>query len=629
MTSTPGFVTVATAATDTIFGVNGPKAAPNGEPVELQADETDYVTMLAGGAITSGSFLVPTTNGAVVSSTAGQFISTTSSTTGLTFSSKVNKTITSSTNLNFLPTGTGAQPVSVNSKLAETVSVKDFGAVGDGVANDTTAIQNALNSGARTVFIPKGTYNITAPLQMSSGTSLIGEGGGQYDSGTVIKKATTTVGTGSNVTGAVTDSYAVNAMLIMTHADDTFAFNNTVEGIRFESVGFVVEYGIYMPRTSQTKLANVSVFQCKIGVYTKDSWSCTFQQCNFFCNSIESGLATAMGISSYGWASGSKGVWFDPDSGIGSGTSLCALNTIVRDCAIGWDISGLNYSTLVGCGTDNISQCAYKFTSSVVSVVGCGMENVFCGEAAIRVIGGRISMSAFSTFQIRNKPSGGDGYYIRVSDGGDLNLIGCEFVALTSGTSNTINLAIGTDGTITHDAATLMPSGGNTFISYSGTSSKILLANPLQINDSIGTKYIKGKLKGNLYQEKADKDIVQAGTNIATFTIAQSWPSDFYAAELTITTVDATPNSNPRSVTIAKYLITMSWIDGTGFDRDIVLVSSCTSGAGTITVPVLSSSIASNVITLTLTPGTGEGDCVARLISLEPTYSDDVTAALL
>ena len=132
MTSTPGFVTVATAATDTIFGVNGPKAAPNGEPVELQADETDYVTMIAGGTITSGSFLVPTTGGAVVSSTVGQFIATANASSGLTFSSKVNKTITSSNNLNFLPTGTGVASVSVSSKLAETLSIKDFGAVGDG-----------------------------------------------------------------------------------------------------------------------------------------------------------------------------------------------------------------------------------------------------------------------------------------------------------------------------------------------------------------------------------------------------------------------------------------------------------------------------------------------------------------
>jgi hypothetical protein len=530
----------------------------------------------------------------------------------------------------FTQGGTGAVARTIDSKVKEVISVKDFGAVGNGVADDTTAIQNALNSGARTVFIPKGTYNITAPLQMSSGTNFIGEGGGQYDNGTVIKKATNTVGTGSNLTGLITDSYAVNAMLIMTHPDDLFAFNNTVEGIRFESVGFVVEYGIYMPRTSQTKLSNVSVFQCKIGVYTKDSWACTFQMCNFFCNSIESGLATAMGISPNGWASGSKGVWFDPDAGSGSGTSLCALNTLVRDCAIGWDIAGLNYSTLVGCAADNISQSAYKFTNSVVSVVGCGMENVFCGEAAIRVINGRISMSAFSTFQIRNKPSGGDGYYIRVSDGGDLNLIGCQFVALTSGTSNTLNLAIGDDGTITHDAATLMPSGGNAFINYGGTSSKILLGNPIQINDSIGTKYVKGRMQDNLVLEKQNKLVGQTGADIATFTVSNNSPSDFFAGEITITCTDVT--ADPRYVSVAKYLLTISWIDGgIGIDHDIAVVSSCLSGTGTPTptVPVLSSGLTGSVVTLTLTPGATLGNCEIKQITIEPTFSEGVTAALL
>jgi len=167
MTTTPGFVAVATAATDTIFGVNGPKAAPNGEPVELQADETDYVTMLAGGAITSGNFLVPTTGGAVVSSTVGQFIATSNASSGLTFSSKVNKTITSSNNLNFLATGTGAQQVSVNSKLTETVSVKDFGAIGDGSTDDTAAIQAALNSGNKNIHFPVGTY-IAAGLTVTN-----------------------------------------------------------------------------------------------------------------------------------------------------------------------------------------------------------------------------------------------------------------------------------------------------------------------------------------------------------------------------------------------------------------------------------------------------------------------------
>jgi len=59
----------------------------------------------------------------------------------------------------------------------------DFGAVGDGVADDTLAIQNALDaawaSGGEVIIAPKGTYRVTSTLNMSGiGTSLKGEGSG-------------------------------------------------------------------------------------------------------------------------------------------------------------------------------------------------------------------------------------------------------------------------------------------------------------------------------------------------------------------------------------------------------------------------------------------------------------------
>ena len=53
--------------------------------------------------------------------------------------------------------GTGASSRTVENKLQESVSVKDFGAVGDGVTDDTAAIQAALDSGEN-ILIPKGTY---------------------------------------------------------------------------------------------------------------------------------------------------------------------------------------------------------------------------------------------------------------------------------------------------------------------------------------------------------------------------------------------------------------------------------------------------------------------------------------
>lgn len=41
-------------------------------------------------------------------------------------------------------------------------NVLDFGAVGNGVVNDTAAIQAAFNSGATSIYIPQGTYRVSA-----------------------------------------------------------------------------------------------------------------------------------------------------------------------------------------------------------------------------------------------------------------------------------------------------------------------------------------------------------------------------------------------------------------------------------------------------------------------------------
>src|SRR5690606_27939345 len=54
----------------------------------------------------------------------------------------------------------------VGDKLREFVSVKDFGAKGDGVTNDTSAIQAAIDyavqNGSRQVFFPDGTYHLSS-----------------------------------------------------------------------------------------------------------------------------------------------------------------------------------------------------------------------------------------------------------------------------------------------------------------------------------------------------------------------------------------------------------------------------------------------------------------------------------
>ena len=62
----------------------------------------------------------------------------------------------------------------VQAKLRDVVSVKDFGAVGDGTTNDTTALQAAIaycesatQYGGRALYIPGGRYLITGALTLS------------------------------------------------------------------------------------------------------------------------------------------------------------------------------------------------------------------------------------------------------------------------------------------------------------------------------------------------------------------------------------------------------------------------------------------------------------------------------
>jgi hypothetical protein len=79
----------------------------------------------------------------------------------------------------FIATGTTAARNLVN-RTADVINVKDFGAVGDGVANDTAAIQAAIdfanNQGGGTVFFPEPSnfYACTQTFTIGSNTALVG-----------------------------------------------------------------------------------------------------------------------------------------------------------------------------------------------------------------------------------------------------------------------------------------------------------------------------------------------------------------------------------------------------------------------------------------------------------------------
>ena len=81
----------------------------------------------------------------------------------------------------FQQSGTGSVLRTAQDKMREWVSVKDFGAVGDGVANDASAILAAITAAnGKTVKIPAGTYRITSLIEYSGPVSLQGEDGAVF-----------------------------------------------------------------------------------------------------------------------------------------------------------------------------------------------------------------------------------------------------------------------------------------------------------------------------------------------------------------------------------------------------------------------------------------------------------------
>lgn len=144
-------------------------------------------------------------------------------------------------------------------KFAESISVKDFGAVGDGIADDTAAFQAAVDA-AQTIYVPAGTYRIST-VTISSNTTLIG----------VDKGSTFITGDG--------DLFEVTGLYLSM--EQIYIYNDTVEG---KLINF----------TNPTTVANNRFNEMRFGKATYHIYatpivvSWTFTKCMFREASISS-----------------------------------------------------------------------------------------------------------------------------------------------------------------------------------------------------------------------------------------------------------------------------------------------------------------------------------------------------
>jgi hypothetical protein len=83
----------------------------------------------------------------------------------------------------FIAAGAGAVARTAQDKMRDIVSVKDFGAIGNGATDDTAAIQAAVNSGARAIYFPATAngYRVTSKITVSASNQIL-FGDGKYSS---------------------------------------------------------------------------------------------------------------------------------------------------------------------------------------------------------------------------------------------------------------------------------------------------------------------------------------------------------------------------------------------------------------------------------------------------------------
>lgn len=149
-------------------------------------------------------------------------------------------------------TGVSATTTTVGAKLRQIVNIKDYGAVGDGIADDTLAVQRAITNSTGIVYIPAGTFKITG-VTLTAGKQLIGE-----------NRATSILKLGAALNGA--------GMINAVYADGIVVENLTINGSSLPGTknGLINFFGCNSSRIENNNIINTDQFAiaCNSQSYT-------------------------------------------------------------------------------------------------------------------------------------------------------------------------------------------------------------------------------------------------------------------------------------------------------------------------------------------------------------------------
>lgn len=231
--------------------------------------------------------------------------------------------------------------VAVLQPTDEVINVKQYGAVGDGVANDTAAIQAALDAATNVypVFAPSGTYDHTG-LTMPEGAHFYGAG----QSETILK-----------------NTHATNDSVVVPYFDDMNFYDYNVVSdmtIDAENVKSASQAGLSLDTSRHGKYDNLVIKSHYYNIREKASWSNSFSN----IHSI-----------------GGEYMWWVESGDTTGGTPNTRYNINGDSCTNGLTIDqqGVSATTFLGGSIEGMTNHAIKIVGNVnrsISFVGMNFE---------------------------------------------------------------------------------------------------------------------------------------------------------------------------------------------------------------------------------------------------------------
>ena len=369
----------------------------------------------------------------------------------------------------FIQSGTGAVATTVQAKLRQTVSVKDFGAVGDGTTDDTAAIQAALNA-AYQVFLPTGTFRITSTITISSAGSLIGEGFGSIIVNNAVTRGVFTagnnviianlrvVGTGSTTghvdgRGAIHCENATNVIIDNVKVVDARSTGISIGSCTNVQISnFIVdntlEHGLYLADSDRVNVTNGNIYnagQLEPATVPQGTGFKIAACTDIAANNVQTFLSYAYGCIVEGYITKSA-------------DRINFNNVSAQGGAIGY--SGLRITNYVN-GL-NILGGFYRGEYGITNFSSDGIgipQNIYFSDV---------------------RAQGGTSFGLRVYYGSNVNVFGGQYI---SGTTNTIFIDA-TAGTVNIFSNAVVTNGGTNTFGYSIDSSGNLI--PIKSTQTIG-----------------------------------------------------------------------------------------------------------------------------------------------